>query len=330
MKRTMRRFLGLLGLKNDSSDQAKNSDVEPQRAGQQHGAPSPATAPRITNGIGNASKKVNENQETEQPRASGQRLAGHVPPRKSVSNEPKVAAPRVPEPRVPEPRVAEPRVPEPRVAEPRIGDNERRDSQANYSKKLPDNSKGSKGVKRTMDDLDLTNTTDTTVETSQATTVTHETVRPHVHEIIQEQVTRDIHTYDVYHRIQPIYDVEVLPARHFVQGPDGRIEEVAAAELPTDCTGPNARWRAGLMSSAAESESQARADKSLPPTPRVLTPEEPGMSKDGTHSAGIGRESAKEYYPDYDTVAASKVEKLVLPIHPTGLRPVYSPAASYS
>lgn len=44
----------------------------------------------------------------------------------------------------------------------------------------------------------------------------HETILPTVHHIRHEEITREIHTHDVYHRQLPIIDVQVLPARHFV------------------------------------------------------------------------------------------------------------------
>ncbi|KAI0379545.1 hypothetical protein F5Y04DRAFT_290157 [Hypomontagnella monticulosa] len=90
----------------------------------------------------------------------------------------------------------------------------------------------------------LTNTVDTDETITYAPAVTHERVRPHVHEIIQEQIYREIHNYDVYHRIQPIYDIEVLPARHLVRGEDDNLVEVSEDKLP-ECTGQNQKWYIG-------------------------------------------------------------------------------------
>lgn len=56
--------------------------------------------------------------------------------------------------------------------------------------------------------------------------VTQETVIPHVHEVREEHIFRDIHHHDVHTYVQPVYDVEVLPARHFVPGPDDTLIEV--------------------------------------------------------------------------------------------------------
>ncbi|KAI1799462.1 hypothetical protein F4811DRAFT_568198 [Daldinia bambusicola] len=89
--------------------------------------------------------------------------------------------------------------------------------------------------------IDLRDTVDTDQTVTYAPAVTHETIRPHVHEIMEEQIYREIHNHDVYHRIQPVYDVEILPARHFVPGPEGRLVEVPESSLP-ECTGLNQKW----------------------------------------------------------------------------------------
>ncbi|KAK3203645.1 hypothetical protein GRF29_106g216345 [Pseudopithomyces chartarum] len=71
--------------------------------------------------------------------------------------------------------------------------------------------------------------------------VTHETIKPHSHEIIQERIYREIHNHDIYHYIQPVYQTEILPARHFVHNAQGDLVEVPADKLP-ECTGANQRW----------------------------------------------------------------------------------------
>ncbi|KAI2464689.1 hypothetical protein F4781DRAFT_439324 [Annulohypoxylon bovei var. microspora] len=90
----------------------------------------------------------------------------------------------------------------------------------------------------------LSNTVDTDKTTSYAQAITHETVRPHIHEIKEEQIYRDTHTHDVYHRIQPVSDIEVLPARHFVLGSNSALVEVPEGDLP-ECTGLNQKWYIG-------------------------------------------------------------------------------------
>ncbi|KAK4225022.1 hypothetical protein QBC38DRAFT_457703 [Podospora fimiseda] len=89
-------------------------------------------------------------------------------------------------------------------------------------------------------------TTDKTTETAPA--VTHEVVKPEIHEVMHEQIERDIHEHHVVQKILPVIDVEVLPARHYVQGEDGRLVEVKEAALP-ECTGENQNWHIGEGSS---------------------------------------------------------------------------------
>ncbi|KAI9815360.1 MAG: hypothetical protein M1832_005498 [Thelocarpon impressellum] len=86
--------------------------------------------------------------------------------------------------------------------------------------------------------VDLTDTTDTEVITRQAPAVTHETVIPEVHHIREEIITREIHTHDVRHRIQPVVDVQVLPPRHFVPVRGG-LKEISADEVP----GRQSHWQ---------------------------------------------------------------------------------------
>jgi len=71
--------------------------------------------------------------------------------------------------------------------------------------------------------------------------VTHETVKPTEHEIIEERIYKVVHNHDVYHYIQPVCETEILPARHFVQNSNNELVEVSEDKLP-NCTGPNHRW----------------------------------------------------------------------------------------
>lgn len=65
----------------------------------------------------------------------------------------------------------------------------------------------------------------------QAPAVTHETIKSERHEVIQKVITRETHDYHIYHRILPIIDIEVKPARHFVPIQEGFVE-IAEEELP--------------------------------------------------------------------------------------------------
>lgn len=62
--------------------------------------------------------------------------------------------------------------------------------------------------------------------------VTNETITPQIHNIREEQVTREIHTHDVYHRIQPVIDVEVLPTKHYIRNSTGGLTEISASAVP--------------------------------------------------------------------------------------------------
>ena len=64
-----------------------------------------------------------------------------------------------------------------------------------------------------------------------APAVTHELIKEERHEVFQKVITRETHDYHIYHRILPIIDVEVLPARHFVPIQEGYVE-IAEEELP--------------------------------------------------------------------------------------------------
>ncbi|KAI9830624.1 MAG: hypothetical protein M1819_005434 [Sarea resinae] len=62
--------------------------------------------------------------------------------------------------------------------------------------------------------------------------VTHETVTKKIHNIREEVVTREVHNHDVFHRILPIVDVEVLPTQHYVLDEEGGLVEIFAEEAP--------------------------------------------------------------------------------------------------
>jgi hypothetical protein len=64
-----------------------------------------------------------------------------------------------------------------------------------------------------------------------APAVTHEVIKKQRDEVIQKVITRETHDYHIYHRVLPIIDIEVLPARHFVPVQDGYVE-IAEEELP--------------------------------------------------------------------------------------------------
>ncbi|KAF2735461.1 hypothetical protein EJ04DRAFT_563326 [Polyplosphaeria fusca] len=90
--------------------------------------------------------------------------------------------------------------------------------------------------------VDLEDSVDTDKQTRWAPAVVHETVKPHVHEIREEKIYREIHHYDVNHYVQPVFETVLLPARHFMSNPhDEGLIEVSEDQLP-GCTGKNQRW----------------------------------------------------------------------------------------
>ncbi|RYP61650.1 hypothetical protein DL769_007611 [Monosporascus sp. CRB-8-3] len=99
--------------------------------------------------------------------------------------------------------------------------------------------------------LNLGHTEDVDADISYNPAVTHETIGLKVHEIKEEQIYREVHDYDVYYRIQPVYDVEILSPRHFVSGPDGTLTGVSEHDL--SCTGPPQRWHIAKGPSCTDS-----------------------------------------------------------------------------
>ncbi|KIW06800.1 uncharacterized protein PV09_02480 [Verruconis gallopava] len=80
--------------------------------------------------------------------------------------------------------------------------------------------------------LDLNRKTDTEIVTKYEPPVKKETVQPIVHHVREEQITREIHHHDVFHRILPIREIEVLPAKHFRRAANGELEELPAGAMP--------------------------------------------------------------------------------------------------
>ncbi len=71
----------------------------------------------------------------------------------------------------------------------------------------------------------------TYVEETMLPAVTHEVIKHNTTEILQEEITREIHVHHYYTYTQPIKTVEILPARHFiVDGQTGEKVEIAAPE----------------------------------------------------------------------------------------------------
>ncbi|KAI9892362.1 MAG: hypothetical protein M1814_001564 [Vezdaea aestivalis] len=78
----------------------------------------------------------------------------------------------------------------------------------------------------------LTRTVDTSVHETIASACVHERFKEESYEIRQEAITRHIHNHDVYHRILPVIDVEVLPPKHYVPTAADGLVEVDRESLP--------------------------------------------------------------------------------------------------
>lgn len=89
----------------------------------------------------------------------------------------------------------------------------------------------------------------------------HETVHKDICHIREEVITREIHNHDVYHRILPVIDVEVLPPRHFLPVEGGGLVEISASEVP----GRGQNWV------IAETASKIPSDQAAPQGVRRFT-----------------------------------------------------------
>ena len=76
--------------------------------------------------------------------------------------------------------------------------------------------------------IDLSQTEDADIRTHWKPAVTHQTIREDVHEIEEQQISRDIHVDHVFHRILPVEEVEVLPARHYSYDQNGALQEFSS------------------------------------------------------------------------------------------------------
>ena len=92
----------------------------------------------------------------------------------------------------------------------------------------------------------------------------HENIQRKVHRIREEVITREIHDHDIYHRILPVIDVEVLPPRHFLPVEGGGLVEISASEVP----GRGKNWV------IAETASKIPSDQPAPTAPNRFSARE--------------------------------------------------------
>lgn len=84
--------------------------------------------------------------------------------------------------------------------------------------------------------FNLNNTAETHIYEKIAPAVTKEVIIPTIREIRQKHITREIHHHDVFHRILPIRQTEILPARHWMQLSDGTRRAIPASAAPVGST----------------------------------------------------------------------------------------------
>ncbi|KAK4495550.1 hypothetical protein PRZ48_013882, partial [Zasmidium cellare] len=116
--------------------------------------------------------------------------------------------------------------------------------------------KSQEGERRAEDGYELGRTEDVETIVSQAPAVTHETRIVNTHEIVTKPITREIHNHHILHRVQPIDDVEVLPARHFAPHRSG--EGLVEIPAPKSSQGIQERVRNAFLSHGEEKRASAR------------------------------------------------------------------------
>ncbi|KAB8342890.1 hypothetical protein FH972_022487 [Carpinus fangiana] len=97
------------------------------------------------------------------------------------------------------------------------------------------------------------------VETQYAKPVVHETIEPHVHHVVTNSITRDIHNHHIVHRVQPISDVVVLPTKHYAPlGPKGALVEISdPGPIPAGVSGAPPKTRERTWKTAYRLPEQA-------------------------------------------------------------------------
>lgn len=146
-------------------------------------------------------------------------------------------------------------------------------------------------AKKEFKDFDFNDSEDVDVQTRYAPAVTHETVIPEVRHVEHEVITREIHNHDVYHRILPIKDVEILPAKHFVRDPiTGILTEIPAP--PPAREGIHQKWK--IVSTESDSGWQPAAPR--PFTARTFGKDE-GMSMEYVGEDGVPRTETTWIHP---------------------------------
>lgn len=113
--------------------------------------------------------------------------------------------------------------------------------------------------------VDLTKTVDHDVTITHAPAVTHETIQVTSREVVQEVITREIHNHHVYHRVLPVLDFEILPARHFIPVEGEGMREIPEDQIPG---GPRSK---DIQQAIANAIARVMPQAQYPPAPRRFT-----------------------------------------------------------
>lgn len=130
--------------------------------------------------------------------------------------------------------------------------------------------------------------------------VLHEHVTPTRREIHEEVLTREIHNHDVYHRVLPVIETEILPAKHYVRSQDGKtLVEIPESEVSRHTvTGKlDQGWHLSkpgpsMISSGCEIASRASTD-SAPDGPVIGLARGGPRSRPGGNSTALSIKSSK-------------------------------------
>ncbi|KAI9745620.1 MAG: hypothetical protein M1818_001154 [Claussenomyces sp. TS43310] len=163
--------------------------------------------------------------------------------------------------------------------------------------------------------VDLSNTVDTEVITRHAPAVVHETVIPTILHETQQLLTREVHTHDVFHRILPVVDVEVLPTKHFIPDPQkpGSLIEIPAAAVP----GRQTNWQLQVNPSIRDPAASS-VPTVLPQHHYAHAEKDPVLSSKRTYQTAAGHEKTEyvwRHSPELDTSAYHAGETKDLPMN---------------
>lgn len=157
----------------------------------------------------------------------------------------------------------------------------------------------------------LGRTEDSQTIVTQAPAVTHETRVVNTHEIVHKQITREIHHYDVFHRIQPIDVIEVLPPRHFVPHESGK----GYVEIPPPEGSSEIQARVQAAFEAAAAERRVRERETIRPIMVEKNQRREWVDEDGVQRS----ETLWVHTPQLETAARDAGQ--TVPIHIDTLKP---------